>query len=65
MNIQCQLETNHGSRDLAYKEREALAEYQNLWDMEILDMRQKAEEEWLLFGDRGLKIFHKIMKGKK
>lgn len=60
-----ELLANPGNADLLNKERDSLRKYKNLLDMEELEMRQKAEEDWLVFRDRFSKNFHNIMKGKK
>lgn len=32
--------------------------------METMEMRPKTEEEWLIFGDKCLKLFHKFLRAK-
>lgn len=42
-----------------------MAEFKRLCDMEVMEMRQRAEEEWIIFGDKYSKVFHRILKAKK
>lgn len=55
----------NGVEELLTGEKELLFDYQLLCDMEIFEMKQKAEEEWLLFGDKCSKYFHKFLKAKR
>lgn len=43
----------------------ALQEYNKLYEMEIMEMKKRVEEEWIIYGDRCSKVFHKILKSKK
>lgn len=42
-----------------------LDEYKNIRQMEATEMQQKAEDEWIFFGDRCSKVFHKLLKAKR
>lgn len=51
-NVQIKLNSDMDNADLMAKERSQLGDYKLAREMEIVDMRQKTEEELIMFGDR-------------
>lgn len=49
---------------LLEEEAALLKEYKWACYVETVDMKQKAEDDWLLLGDRCSKYFHELMKAK-
>lgn len=50
--------------NLVMEERAILEKYKILCDMAMLEMRQRAEEEWVIMEDRCSIMFHQILKAK-
>lgn len=49
---------------LTAEEKLLMSEYKILKQRESMELQQRMEEEWLLFGDKYSKLFHKLLRAK-
>lgn len=63
--VQASLGITGTNYSLEAEEIKLISEYSILRQMETIDMCQKAEEEWTIFGDMCSKFFHNFLKVKK
>lgn len=65
VEVQVQINSNTLAPNFSRREVDLLDKYKKLYEMEILYMKQKAEEEWTLFSDKCLKLFHSFFKTRR